>query len=423
MDHSPVLLLGGARQVGKTTLVKEVAQKHPSLFINLYESIELARMIDQTESFDDFERLLWRQFDFRPGRGILLVIDEAQEARRLGRWIRFFKEKWVGQKVVILGSILSNLFEEDQPYPVGRVVELTLRPFCFSEFLLAAGKKGLHEILHQFSLDRPLGQADEEALVKPYLDYLQTGGMPEIVVHHFKQKIPLQQTWQSLIRQYALDVERYLGETFRSLFLTVLERLAAHTCQPAKMSQIVSTDSPFYRRLPQMLEVLEKWHLVIKSRAKTRQPESASQITSRRYLFDTGLTNYLIHSGQSVSWHDRSEIENIIYGKLQENFVCQEILSTQALAGFEIDYYRDTKNSKEIDFIVRHSGGLVPVEVKSGRSVSRNNLLQIARFAKEHQSPFGVMIYNGTFGQTTIEGMPIFTVPPFLVGRIFDVGL
>lgn len=418
-SYSNTLLISGARQVGKTTLVQQAVQNRPHLFINLFESVTLAEKINAVTSFIDLERLFLRELNFKPSQGTILVIDEAQESKNLGRWVRFFKEKWAHQKVILLGSILSNLFEEGLPYPIGRVEEITLRPFSFKEFLLATNRLGLREILESASLEKNLSEDDRESFIPPYLEYLQTGGMPEVVKNFVLTEKPLPTVWDTLLRQYAFDVERYLGEIYRSLFIATVNRIAEMTCYPVKNSQIISTDSPFYRRLPSLLEVLEKWHLVFKVGAKTKVPESAGRLASKRYLFDVGLTNFLINRSLPLSWQKRPEVGNIIFGKLQENFVCNQIISNHPVPMANLSYYRDTRNSREIDFIVNIKGNYVPIEVKSQASVGRNSLLPMIHFLEQQGMKYGILVYNGPAKKLVHHRKTIFAIPPFLLSKIF----
>lgn len=417
-EHCNTLLLAGARQVGKTTLIEELLRNDKAIIINFYESAKLPRMIDETQSFEEFERLLFRELNFKPSTKIVLVIDEAQESKQLGRWIHFFKKKWTNQKVIISGSILSNLFEEDVAYPVGRVEEIVLRPFTFKEYLTAVKREGLREIIEKVTFENPINNADREALIKPYLDYLQIGGMPEIVINASQNKETAFQGWDRLLRQYAMDVERHMDEIYKTMFISSLERIADITCYPIKNSQIISTSSPSYRKLPLLLEVAEKWHLQHKISAQTRHPESASGLASKRYLFDVGLTNFFLTQSQTVEWVDRSESGNLIYPKLQENFVCNELIAANPHPQSNLNYYKDTRNSQEVDFIFTIGNRIVPIEVKSQSSISRNGLIPMVNFLDSKGLDVGILVYNGQMQTMEYKGKIIHVIQPFLVSEL-----
>lgn len=419
-EHNDVLLLFGARQVGKSTLVTHYLKNSNAVIVNLYEMTTLSKMADETETFEEFEGLLRRELNFVPSQGRVLVIDEAQESKKIGRWLRFFKEKWARQKVIVMGSILSNLFDEDVSYPVGRVIELVLRPFSFREYLRATGREGLLDTLKESNLDNPLSEAARKSFIKPYLNYLQNGGMPQVVIGaHERNELP-RFGLDRILRQYAVDVERHLGEAYKTMFLSAIDRIADITCHPVKNSQIISTSSPSYRKLPALMEVMEKWHLVHRVAAETKHPESASGIASKRYLFDTGMVNFLINHAMPVEWSERSDKGNLVYPKLQEDFVCNEIVAAHAEPISFFNYYKETRASSEIDFLVPVGNSVVPVEVKSGSSISKNSLIPMLSFLNQRGLQTGVLIYNGEMRLMKIGGKSIFAIPPFYMREFIE---
>lgn len=417
-EHMSPVLLSGARQVGKTTLIEYLLKDKKAIILNFFEMTTLPRLIDETKSFEEFERLLLRELNFKPSEGTILVFDEAQEARQLGRWLGFFKKKWKHQKIIVSGSILSNLFNEDVAYPVGRVDEIVLRPFTFKEYLSAIGKTGLIEILKDASFDKPLSSTDRQSFTDPYLDYLQTGGMPDIVIKVKEGSEDVRSSWERLLRHYSLDVERHMEEIYKSMFVSALDRIADITCHPIKNSQIISTGSPSYRKLPKFLEVMEKWHLVHKISAQTKHPESASGLASKRYIFDLGLVNFFINNSSSVEWSERSDVGNLVYPKLQETFVCNEIIASCPTPLSSLNYYRETRNSKEIDFVLPVGNKILPVEVKSQSSISRNSLIPMINYLVQRDYNQGILVYNGEMKKIKLQGKTILAIPPFLLSEV-----
>lgn len=407
----PVLLISGARQVGKSTLVESCLQNRPHLICNLYEEPDLARRIDQTKNFNEFERLLLTQKNFLPSQDTVLVIDEAQEAKKIGQWIRFFKEKWHKQKVILLGSILSNLFLENKSYPVGRVVELVLRPYDFYEYLLATHRDGL-AAAYRLNFEKQRSGPEHELFWQAYLEYLQVGGMPEIVCQFASAGKETNLNWDQLIVQYAIDIERYLGTKLKNLFLTAIQRIAAHTCQPLKYSQILSTDSEFYRSIPKLLEVIEGWHLVLRSSPLSKALESSSGKASKRYLFDLGLTNLSLQRGSRHLFYQKEEFDEAVFAKLQENFVALELASHRGDPN-ELSFYRSNKDDREIDFIFQTKRFKLPIEVKSQKTINRNTLLPMTRYLEEQKLKTGLLIYSGPKTQLELHKKEILAIPPY----------
>jgi predicted AAA+ superfamily ATPase len=135
-DSSPnknVLLVEGARQVGKSSLVSNALAnvESKSYALNLERDARLCSFIDECRDFRDYEALLRDRVGFDPAKGEVLFIDEAQESRRLGGFVRFMKEEWHQVSVILSGSTLARLFREDQRYPVGRVDRIVIGSFCF----------------------------------------------------------------------------------------------------------------------------------------------------------------------------------------------------------------------------------------------------------------------------------------------------
>ena len=146
--HKPVLLVEGARQVGKTTLVSEALKNKPrSVVLNLERDALARSSIDACRQFSDFEELLEDEYGYTGRDGRVLFFDEAQESIRLGGFVRVMKEEWSRATVVLSGSTLTRLFRDDTRYPVGRVERLIVRPFSFSEFLSAIDKPHLANLL------------------------------------------------------------------------------------------------------------------------------------------------------------------------------------------------------------------------------------------------------------------------------------
>lgn len=141
--NKSILLVEGARQVGKTALVQNALQKSsmPTYAVNLERDSLLQSEIDESKDFYEFQDLLQDRLGFEGGSRSIIFFDEAQESRKLGRYVRFMKEEWEKTTTILSGSTLRRLFRPDTRYPVGRVRRLVLWPFAFSEYLKAGGER------------------------------------------------------------------------------------------------------------------------------------------------------------------------------------------------------------------------------------------------------------------------------------------
>ena len=176
-----VILLNGARQCGKSTLLTQLFPKKEHFHINLALEGGLCDAIDATGSFSDFTFLLENRLHYKMGGDKFLIFDEAQLSRKLGGYIRFMKEEWQTQRVILTGSTLSTLFENSEK-PTGRVVEFILRPFNFVEFLTALEKETLLLKLTNFDPANPVSETIHEEAVRLLKEYVTVGGLPEVVI-------------------------------------------------------------------------------------------------------------------------------------------------------------------------------------------------------------------------------------------------
>ena len=183
MDMTPnknVLLVEGARQVGKSSLVRQALEKCNRKYfaLNLEKETLLRRFIDDCEEFNEFNQLLRDRIGFDGNSGHILFIDEAQESRKLGQFVRFMKEDWRNSTVILTGSTLSRLFRDDIRYPVGRIQKVTLWPFSFSEFLMALGKEDVANEICNGKTDISLNR--HQYLLELYDLFLITGGFRKL---------------------------------------------------------------------------------------------------------------------------------------------------------------------------------------------------------------------------------------------------
>ena len=209
-DTRKPLVLRGARQVGKTTLVINFAKEF-DYFISL--NLENADDAELFNKYTDVEALINFLFlkngiPHREESKTLIFIDEIQENPKAVGFLRFFYERTPWLYVIAAGSRLQSLVKQHISFPVGRVEYLTLRPFNFQEFLAATKGDSWEEALSDYEhID--IGIHDE--LIKDFSKYALIGGMPEVVSNYARQHdiVELAPIFQSLRKGYIEDLERY----------------------------------------------------------------------------------------------------------------------------------------------------------------------------------------------------------------------
>lgn len=404
-----VLLLSGARQTGKSTLLGKCLPPKDHHHINLSLEASFCRAIDATRDFDDFTFLIERKMGHPVGGSQILIIDEAQLSSNLGRYVRFMKEKWKNQPVILTGSTLSTLFDNKEK-PTGRVIEYTLRPFNFFEFLSAVGEELLLEKLRSWSVKTPLSPVVHEAALEQVARYLKVGGLPE-VVRVYREKGDYLEILSNIFAFYQRDFQEKLSdENATSIFGQIFLRVAAATGSPVTHSSIIKSSSPGYRKLPAILSVLEQCHQILKVHCETSQLSKVGTVTPKRYIFDHGirfLQNPGRFSGLDLLHGVGAGREEL--GCLVENFVLTELVSIGSL--LPIRSWSKTHQSGHIDFVFPLENQNHLIEVKAALKLNRKHLESL-KTATEYFPKSNRILTNADRGGVISEGgSPIYNVP------------
>lgn len=418
---SRFILLGGARQTGKTSMLENIETREKKLIINLWDETPETKALKESETLETFSNYLAQFYNFRPDGNKILIIDESQASQHLGKFIMQMHREWKEQRVIFSGSILSNLFEENVPMPTGRVLEITMRPMNFREFLRFLNKENYFELLHDNQGD--LDERIHNILMNLYDQFLFTGGLPGIV-NVFLAKESLQIHFESLLNNFYRDADRHIDNIekrahtvqFGTLMEHCMKTIGHHVAFPTTNSTILSTDSPSYRTvLPKLLEALQSWHLSYFLKNETFQQTSKKGYSSKKYLFDTGIMNFLINLMIPVSLKNKNELP----AKLLENNVLQEIVSYTGSLRSLSTYKKNNKSKNEVDFIVRTQKGIFPIEVKLSDKPNIKPVNQLLEFMNEMDVDKGYVVYTG---KPLIKELPeekeIHFIPPYMVGEI-----
>ena len=207
--HRKPLVLRGARQVGKTSVVNEFGREFENY---LYINLEIRELHDLFTNVADVKELLIDLFVIngqvqREGR-TLLFIDEIQNSPQAVALLRYFYEELPHIHVVAAGSLLESLIDTHISFPVGRVEYMAMHPCSFREFLSASGE----DLLRRRIENNPLKSVGfHEKLIQLFNRYALIGGMPEIVAQYIERKdiVALNDTFDSLLFGYRDDVEKY----------------------------------------------------------------------------------------------------------------------------------------------------------------------------------------------------------------------
>jgi predicted AAA+ superfamily ATPase len=389
-DHKPVLILAGARQVGKTTLIQETLHGRPQLLLNLEEHPSFADTIDTFENFNQFEAYLKEVHRFDHQKQVL-IIDEAQQSLKLGSFVRFMKEKWQSATVILTGSAINELHLETYRRPVGRETYLDLWPLLFTEFLQALGQDSLVTALEKFELGDTLPNSTHERLLEMMDQYLNVGGLPEVVTYFIKGK-DYKKLRRDIFKSYEDDFIRYFSLEDVNLFKRCVDAVAANAGSPSKDTQAVRLDAPGYKKVAAIFARLEKWKLLIKCEQVGLKPEK-NKAHPKRYLYDVGVLADLRLKGlQTLSLKDLSHpVLRTPLGGIIENYLAISLTDQ-----FEEIFGIKLSSQAEIDFAIKRGGIVTPIEVKINQRFKLNHLTSVTSYLDRMSTKgFAILFYGG----------------------------
>ena len=418
-SHKPVLLVEGARQVGKTSAVLHALDRtgRTSVQLNLERDALARSEIDACREFSEFSELLADRHGFAGRAGDILFIDEAQESRCLGGFVRFMKEEWEQATVILSGSTLHRIFRGDTRYPVGRVRRMVLYPFSFSEYLVASGRTELAQVIRKGApIDISAGRHGR--LLELYDEYLETGGLPEIVLARTRGE-----DWKrrraGIVADYEQDFLRLFDEARLGVVQSCLRSVANFVGGASKNSTVVPNPSTAVNaQINEVFARLEAWHLILRSNQRGPSPEGAHNYRPKRYLFDTGVLRHLRESAVpaiSALGSAPSAVRSLL-GGVVENQTAIDI----ARQGFEVSGWKRTSSGNEIDFVIPGEGGMmVPIECKASLTINRRHMRGLSGYLKLYSQSKGALVSLAPYMVTpNRDRQSIVNVPAYLLERL-----
>lgn len=421
-EHKP-LVLRGARQVGKTTLVKLFAKEFDAyIYLNLEEK-ENAELFAAGNSFEDLMAGIFFKANLlqNASKRTLIFIDEIQNEPKAVQALRYFYEKRPDLYVIAAGSLLESLMGRHVSFPVGRVEYMELHPCTFVEFLRAIGQEATAECVENLSLPASLHLHVMDLFKK----YMIVGGLPEAVANYarYKDVVKLNGVFNSLLSGYRDDVEKYASKPKEQdairYILNYGWAAAGHRIQFAKF-----TGSSFKAaEAGNAFRTLEKTLLLelVYPQMSASFPILPDLKKSPKLLWlDTGLVNYVAGMQEELLFSkDTDELWN---GDIAEHIVGQEILGSSFVFGEKrLFWMRDAKNSQaEVDFLIHYKSHLLPIEVKTG---SNAKLRSLHLFMDESKERVALRLWNGPMTSDTVttqsgKSFTLYNIPLYYAGNL-----
>jgi predicted AAA+ superfamily ATPase len=410
------LLLHGARQVGKTHIIREFGKDYYEkiAYINLETDPIASTWFDDNIEPKRILMLLEAHIKSRiVPNGTLIIFDEVQSCERALTSLKYFNENAPQYHVAAAGSLLGVAIKREKySFPVGNVDSKTLHPFTFEEFLWSQGEKILsEEIKGGFETNSPLHPSMHKRALDLYKTFLIVGGMPASISEYTNtgSLVTVPGVQSRIINDYIADMAKYASDSeaikIRAAYNSIPAQLAKDNRKfQYKIIQRGGSNSIF----GEAIDWLETAKVVNKCFNLTSPEiplEAYKDFTSfKLYMGDTGLLSMISRTPQEIILN-LGEADNRFLGAIAENYVSQHFAAREK----SLLYWRsDSKNGgqAEIDFVLQEGGNAIPVEVKAGERVTSRSL---SVFIKKYAPPYSIRISCKNFGfENGIKSVPLY---------------
>ena len=404
-SHKP-LVIRGARQVGKSTLVREFGKEF-DVYVEV--NLELSADADIFRQTDDVVEI-WQYLCLRNHvvsshkESSLLFIDEIQEEPQAVRLLRYFYEKMPWLYVITAGSRLQSLLKQWVSFPVSRVEYLNLRPFSFVEYMAALMGDAWADAVGTLQVT-PVMHTE---MMRHFNRYALVGGMPEAVATYATAQDvgSLSPIFNSLLKGYNEDVERYAKSDGQVHVLRHILDTAWFSAGETISFAGFGGSSYSSIQIHEAMEALQRAYLISLDYpvTSTSAPALPSKRRSPKLItVDLGLTNFM--AGIQVEYFQNRELLDTWRGRAAEQIVAQElrVLLDSHLRESQYFWVRDKKGATaEVDYVWQHDARLIPIEVKAGTNAhlrSLHSFVNLAAADDSHPSPpvTAVRIWSGEF--------------------------
>ncbi|MDR0979789.1 MAG: ATP-binding protein [Candidatus Nomurabacteria bacterium] len=413
------LIVRGARQVGKTELLREFGrtQYEKMAYISFHNNSRMATLFS-----GDFDagRLIQglkaeSNVDIEP-ENTLIILDEVQEVPNALAALKSFYENAPEYHIIVAGSLLGVAIHQGISFPVGKVDYLDLNPFSFREFLLALGEEQLARLLTT-TTDPQLIAAFHGKFVEYLKTYAYIGGMPEVV-----KSYALEKSWnearriqKNILRDYVNDFSKHVPDALTRRIGQVWDSIPAQLAKENNKKFMYGllghgARAKEYETALAWLEdagLIRKVNRIKAPRMPLRSYADASAF--KVYHLDIGLLAAMTGLDERVLL-EGSHVFTEFKGALAEQFALQEMANIEGLVAY---YWGMDDSQAEIEFVVQVGAEIVPVEIKGGQNLRAKSLgVYIEKFA-----PRIAIRSSLADGKRTGE---IFDVPIFLLREFLE---
>lgn len=414
-EYRKPLILKGARQVGKTWLMKEFGDSYENgyVYFNFDEEDELKSIFEVNKNPNRIIELLSliAEKKIEP-ENTLIIFDEIQECSSALNSLKYFNEKCNEYHIIAAGSLLGTLLAQPKSYPVGKVNILNIYPLNFEEYLEATDS-ALFSYYKEIKKDQVIEEIFHNKLLDAYNNYLIIGGMPECVSSWIKDKDPekIKRIQNELIQIYENDFSKHNGKVNSGRLLMVFRSIVTQLSKAnEKYIYGAVREGGRARDFEEAIEWLVSAGMLnrIYNVSKIEHPLPAFDKLNhfKLFLFDTGLLKQMAGIDNSAIL---LKMNYQFKGPLTENYVLQQLKGK-----FDVEprYYSD-KNS-ELDFLIQYGTDFIPIEVKAGNEKIAPSF---KNYIAENHPKYAIRLSKMGYRK---DG-EVINIPLYLVGKIKEL--
>ena len=406
------LLVSGARQVGKTTLIRHCLkqEKIKYLEINLIERPELVKIFEQSQTVQDLTINLSAVMNFTFTAGSVLFIDEVQEYPEIVTRVKF----WVDEgsyRYILSGSLLGIELRDLRSVPVGYVEELQLFPLDFEEFLKASGvtAETMNYLSECFQKTVPISSPVHDKMMVHFRRYLIVGGMPAAVQEYISSGNlnVVSDIQKNIVEQYKRDFTKNELQERKLMLISVFEQIPSQLLKQNRRFNYSDVQKGLrFERVEDSFLWLSSAGVAIpvynatEPRVSLNQNKKSSLL--KLYSSDAGLLTS--QYGNALTMNILTDNSQVNLGGIYENAVAQELHAK----GFPLYFYNSHKNG-ELDFVIEQDERVVPIEVKSGKDYYVHSAISKAVENPEYQIEKAYVLGNCNVSQEDkIINLPVY---------------
>ena len=395
MDAPEIIAIFGARQVGKTTLMRKIFEKIVGRKIFLdFEDPEMVGLFD--EDIKAFSKLYVENYEF-------IFIDEFQHSQTGGKGLKYIYDTFK-KKIFISGSSSLELTVKLASALVGRIFILELYPLSLEEFILFRTPEMYYMAISYLEKQKEVPTHLHKQLLRELDEFLVYGGFPRVAIE--KTLDLRKEILKNLYITYLIkDIKEFFRLSSEYSFQKLIKLLSLQVGSLVNYSELSRTAALSLNEVKRNISVLEETYIVRLSRPYFTNKRTEVVKNPKIYFIDNGLRNYIIQDF-------REPLIRPDIGQIVENFVATEIVKS----GKELKFWR-SKSKAEVDFVIESPGYPIPVEVKSG--IAKSPGKSLISFVSKYGPKKAFVLHRGNYSRRTINGTEILFMPLYAVNLIF----